>query len=76
MTDETREGDAPVIRRFPTRLAVRCPQCGHQGVVEAFIDRPPKLKCSRCGSRDAIVVTRDRTRSWSGQRRCRGEIGK
>jgi ribosomal protein S27E len=73
MTDETRKGDAPAIRRFPTRLAVRCPQCGHQGVVKVFIDRPLKLKCTRCGSRDAIVVTRDRMRAWSGQRQGRGE---
>jgi uncharacterized protein (DUF983 family) len=50
------------IRKFPTHLAVRCPRCGQQGVVEAFIDRPPKLKCSRCGSRDA---DRGDTRSHS-----------
>jgi hypothetical protein len=72
MTDETRKGDVPTIRRYPTRLHVRCP-CGHQGVVKAFIDKPPKLKCSRCGSRDAIVVTRDRMRVWAGQRRGGGE---
>jgi ribosomal protein S14 len=40
MTDNTRKGDAPVIRRFPTRLHVRCPQCGHHGVVEAVVYRP------------------------------------
>jgi uncharacterized protein (DUF983 family) len=69
MTDETRKDDAPVIRKFPTRLAVRCPQCGHQGVVEAFLDRPPKLRCTRCGSRDAVICSRDRSRSWSARRR-------
>jgi ribosomal protein S27AE len=73
MTDEIRKGDAPTIRRYPTRLHVRCPQCGHQGVVAAFLDKPLKLKCSKCGSRDAIVVTRDRMRAWSGQRQRRGE---
>jgi ribosomal protein S14 len=72
MTDETRKGDA-VIRRYPTRLHVRCGRCQHQGVVKAFIDRPPKLRCTRCGSRDAIVVARDRMRVWSGQRQGRGE---
>jgi transcription elongation factor Elf1 len=56
------------IRKYPTRLHVRCPQCAHQGVVKAFIDKPPKLKCSRCGSRDAIVCARDRSRAWSRQR--------
>jgi hypothetical protein len=63
-------GSTVAIRRYPTKLAVRC-QCGHQGVVETFIDKPPKLRCSRCGSRDAIVVQRDRTRAWSAQRRGR-----
>jgi hypothetical protein len=56
------------IKRYPTRLHVRCP-CGHQGVVKAFIDKPPRLRCSQCGSRDAIVVARDRTRAWALQRR-------
>ena len=56
------------IRRYPTKLHVRC-QCGHQGIVEAFIDRPLKLKCTKCGNRNPIVTSRDRTRVWSGQRR-------
>jgi ribosomal protein S27AE len=55
---------APMVRRFPTRLRVRCPQCLHQGVVMTFIAKPPRLKCSKCGSRDAVVVERDRTRTW------------
>jgi DNA-directed RNA polymerase subunit RPC12/RpoP len=60
---------AAIVQRYPTKLQVRCPQCSHAGVVEVFLDKPPKLKCTKCGSRDAIVVTRDRTRTWSGQRR-------
>jgi transcription elongation factor Elf1 len=59
------------VRRYPTKLQVRCPQCRHQGVVSVFIDKPLKLKCSRCGNRNPIVVTRDRTRVWAGQRRGR-----
>lgn len=59
------------IRKYPTRLQVRCPQCQHQGVIAVFLDKPLKLKCSRCGNRDPIVVTRDRTRVWSGERRAR-----
>lgn len=61
-------GADAVIRRFPTRLHARCPQCHHHGIVKVFLDVPPKLKCSRCGSADAIVVTRDRTRVWSMRR--------
>lgn len=59
------------VRKYPTRLAVRCPQCAHQGMVVAFLDRPLKLKCSRCGNRNPIVVTRDRTRAWASRRRAR-----
>jgi transcription elongation factor Elf1 len=64
-------GSTVAITKYPTRLAVYCPQCRHQGVVEAFLDKPLKLRCTRCGSRDAIVVTRDRSRAWAGQRRGR-----
>ncbi len=69
MTNKTRKGDAPVIRKYPTRLAVRCPQCGHQGVVMTFIDKPPNLRCSKCGNRNPVITDRDRTRAWSAQRR-------
>jgi ribosomal protein S27E len=64
-------GSTVAVTRYPTRLHVRCPQCQHQGIVQAFLDKQLKLKCTRCGSRDAIVVTRDRTRAWAGQRRGR-----
>jgi hypothetical protein len=63
--------DAVTVRKYPTRPHCRCPQCGHQGQVKAFIDRPPKLKCSRCGSRDAVVVDRDRSRACSARARAR-----
>jgi transcription elongation factor Elf1 len=59
------------IKRYPTRLAVRCPQCQHQGVVSVFLDRPPKLHCSKCGDKNPIIVQRDRTRTWARQRRGR-----
>jgi hypothetical protein len=58
------------IRRFPTRLHVRC-QCGHQSYVAVFLNKPLKLKCTKCGNRNPIVTSRDRTRVWSGQRRGR-----
>jgi transcription elongation factor Elf1 len=58
------------VRRFPTKIHVRCAACGHQGFAKVFLvkgwDR--KLKCSKCGSRTAIVVTRDRTQAWSARR--------
>jgi uncharacterized protein (DUF983 family) len=63
--------NAASIRKYPTRLHVRCPQCQHQGIVAAFLDKPPKLRCSKCGNRDPIVTTRDRTRAWSARRRGR-----
>jgi ribosomal protein S27E len=56
------------IRRFPTRLHVRCGRCLHQGHVVAFLDKPLKLKCTKCGNRNPIVTSRDRTRVWAGQR--------
>jgi hypothetical protein len=60
--------NAVSIHRYPTRLHVRCSRCLHQGIVSVFLDKPPKLKCSRCGSRAAIVVQRDRTHMWSARR--------
>jgi hypothetical protein len=63
------------VRRFPTRLHVRC-QCGHQSCVSVFLNAPLKLKCSKCGNRNPIVTSRDRTRVWAGQRRGRGGNGK
>ena len=52
------------VRRFPTKLLVKCGKCKHAGYVVTFIAKPPRLKCSKCGSRDAVVVERDRTRTW------------
>jgi ribosomal protein S14 len=54
------------VRRFPTKLHVRCDRCLHQGYVSVFLDKPPKLRCSKCGSRAAIIVQRDRTQAWRG----------
>ena len=58
------------IKRYPTKLHVRCGKCLHQGYITAFIDKPPKLRCTACGSRAAIIVTRDRTQAWSSRRGC------
>jgi uncharacterized protein (DUF983 family) len=59
------------IRKYPTRLHVRCPQCQHQGIVHAFLDKPLKLRCTKCGNRDPIVTSRDRSRLWAARRRGR-----
>lgn len=56
------------IRRYPTRLHVRCGKCQHQGFVTVFLDKPPKLRCTVCGSRAATIVTRDQTERWSKRR--------
>jgi ribosomal protein S27E len=43
------------IKRYPTKLSVRCPECEHQGVVEVFLDKgPPRLRCSMCGDASPI----------------------
>jgi hypothetical protein len=47
------------IRKYPTRLLVKCGKCLHRGAAVAFIDKPPRLKCSRCGSRAAVIISRD-----------------
>ena len=49
------------IRKVPTRLLVRCSRCLHEGIVAAFIDKVPRLQCTDCGSRSAIIVQRERT---------------
>ncbi len=58
-----------IIKKYPTRLAIRCGSCGHQGSATVYLDKPPRLKCSKCKSRDAIICSRDRSATWSNQRR-------
>ena len=49
------------IRKVPTNLHVRCSRCLHEGIVSMFIDKVPRLQCTDCGSRSAIIVQRERT---------------
>jgi len=57
------------VRKYPTRLHCICAACGHQGSALVFLDKPPKLKCKKCGSRDVIVASRDNaSRTWSRRR--------
>jgi predicted nucleic acid-binding Zn ribbon protein len=46
---------AVAVKKYPTQLYVRCGSCGHQGAVSTHINTSPKLKCSKCGARNAIV---------------------
>jgi hypothetical protein len=58
---------AVTVCRYPTKLHIRC-QCGHQSHVAVFLDKPLKLKCTKCANRNPIVTSRDQSRVWSGQR--------
>lgn len=58
---------AVVVTRYPTRLHVFCP-CGHQGFVKCFLDKKPKLVCSKCGNANPRVAQRDSMATWSKQR--------
>jgi Zn finger protein HypA/HybF involved in hydrogenase expression len=59
------------VRRFPTRLYVRCRTCMHEAQVKLFLDQVQRLRCSRCGSRNVTVISRDRLAAWSTRRRGR-----
>jgi hypothetical protein len=59
----------PEIKRYPTRLEIRCVQCRRRKIVAVFLDKPPRFVCKKCGDRNPIVTTRDRTRQWANQRR-------
>jgi uncharacterized protein (DUF983 family) len=71
MANMNTTSDTIPVRRFPTKLHIRCPQCAHQGFVEAFLDKLPKLYCSKCGNKAPIITSRDQTRTWSARRRGR-----
>jgi hypothetical protein len=62
---------AVTVRRFPTKLFVRCGNCGHAGTVSTYINTSPKLVCSKCGCRNPIVSGRDELRAWANRRRGR-----
>ena len=66
--DALHYGDAAVTR-VPTMLSILCPACGRTKQIKAFIDRPLKLRCRKCGCRDPIVQGREPLRSWARRRR-------
>jgi len=67
MTDAN--GNPVEIKRYPTRLDVRCRACGHAGSVAVWLADIHKLKCSRCGRADPIVSGREPLRAWAARRR-------
>jgi Zn finger protein HypA/HybF involved in hydrogenase expression len=59
------------IRRFPTRLHLKCRSCLHQAVLELFLSEVPRLRCSKCGSHNVAVLQRDQLNAWSRRRQGR-----
>jgi hypothetical protein len=59
------------IKRYPTRLHLRCRGCAHEGVASIFLEQVQRLRCKRCGSRNVTVISRDRLAAWSTRRRGR-----
>jgi Zn finger protein HypA/HybF involved in hydrogenase expression len=62
---------AVAVRRFPTKLHLRCRGCLHEGVAQIFLEQVQRLRCKRCGSRNIAVLARDRLAAWSTRRRGR-----
>ena len=59
------------IKRYPTRLHLRCRGCLHEGQAQIFLADVQRLRCKRCGSRNIAVLARDRLAAWSTRRRGR-----
>jgi hypothetical protein len=43
----------------------------HEAQVKLFLDQVQRLRCSRCGSRNVTVISRDRLAAWSRRRQGR-----
>ena len=56
------------VRRFPTRLHLRCLGCLHEAQAKLFLEQVQRLRCKRCGSRNVTVISRDRLAAWSRRR--------
>lgn len=61
--------DASGIRKYPTKLHLRCSGCNRQSFATIFLNDVPRLRCRTCGARNPDVLSRDRLASWSRQRR-------
>jgi Zn finger protein HypA/HybF involved in hydrogenase expression len=60
--------DAVTIKRYPTRLHLRCASCQHEAQVSLFLEQVKRLRCRKCGSRNVTVISRDRLAAWSRRR--------
>jgi hypothetical protein len=51
-TDDVTDDTAPPvpIRKFPTRLSVRCVECGHCGEVFVFLGKAAQAPVQRCAA--------------------------
>jgi ribosomal protein L37E len=63
--------------RLKTELQVICRGCGKRAYVKTYLPTrkdengfvmPLRLRCSRCGHGDPIIVGREPLRSWSKRR--------
>lgn len=61
-------GSQVVVKRYPTRMYVTCPACGHQGEVTIFLGDVGKVKCSKCGNKSPNVGDREPLRNWASER--------
>jgi Zn ribbon nucleic-acid-binding protein len=57
------------IKRYPTRLDIKCPACRRKATVEVMLTDVAKLKCSRCGHRNPLIVGRAPMQAWARSRR-------
>lgn len=62
-------GNPVEVKRYPTRLQITCPGCGHAAVVALMLADVAKLRCSRCGCADPIIAGREPLRTWARSRR-------
>ena len=64
---------AELVKRYPTRLHLRCSSCQHEGTASLYLDQVKRLRCKVCNSRNIVIVERDgRSQSWSRRRRGAG----
>jgi hypothetical protein len=63
--------DQTAIRRYPTKLHLRCSCCQRQSVKAIFLIDVPRLRCRECGARNPVVLSRDRLQAWARRRRGR-----
>jgi len=59
------------IKRYPTRLRVKCGECGRERSIYIFLEHVKRLRCSKCGSHQVTIESRDRLSAWSRRRRGR-----